>query len=553
MWFLVSALWFLQDTVPAELVDCFSADTSVVMHRASREICVTLASAHNAACEVLPRGVLLEVVLERLSFTPALEIPDFEYGGDAAHCVACLDHACLFDRFWESVSAHVTVRSVSYFSTVTPGHIVQRQQDDENCFTPGNMQIRVERTSLNASVLLNPVCREHFAAPGLYFVNMSLQMNLSEARRNFMHVGNASVFSQTSYDGATLTFRYSSSTLGGLEMMERSPLDNGRLTVFFHRAGVLHMMVAETDVVIFAASPLFLPGAIMFTGEHAQVWADLSPAEEHREAQARLNSSIAGILAGGGRVSTYVLVRTLDDGVRTTLRSSASFAVRSGVFLFDLPPTWTRVNPLPALLVSMLVFVVGADERVEELVVVSVNRSQPVCWQGLSAQEVAGGLRLTYSYPLNVNLTAVCPEFDNVSVYVALVNQSRQNRTDNVAREQVSVRTRVRFDVTETLIPMSHAMRQGMDFTDVEYLGVEIRTRQQVFFHRADIVNMDRLGMDTGYYLRGVFLVGLAFIAVLIAIMVALQHALGSMCSRMRVRTQMRQQLTSLGNIDDDL
>ena len=104
-------------------------------------------------------------------------------------------------------------------------------------------------------------------------------MNLSEVRRDFIHVGNAAVLAQMSYDDATLTFRYSNSTLGGLEMMERSPLDNGRLTVFFHRADVLHMMVAETDIVIFAPSPLYLPGAIMFTGVRAQIWADLSPAE----------------------------------------------------------------------------------------------------------------------------------------------------------------------------------------------------------------------------------------------------------------------------------
>jgi len=80
-------------------------------------------------------------------------------------------------------------------------------------------------------------------------------------------------------------------------------------------------------------------------------------------------------------------------------------------------------------------------------------------------------------------------------------------------------------------------MRYGMDFTDVEHIGVEIRTREQVFFHRADITDLDRLGMDTGYYLRGVLLVGLIFIVVLITIMVVLQHVFGSVCSRMRVRT----------------
>ena len=100
------------------------------MIRASQMICVSLISAGNPACDVFPSGVELEIVLELLTFTPSMWLSEFHYGTQQEYCIPCLDRACLNDQFWDSRSSMVTVRSVSYFSIVTPGYMIQRQQDD---------------------------------------------------------------------------------------------------------------------------------------------------------------------------------------------------------------------------------------------------------------------------------------------------------------------------------------------------------------------------------------------------------------------------------------
>ena len=89
------------------------------------------------------------------------------------------------DRFWESHSSAITVRSVSYFSVVTPGYMVFRQQDDYNCFDNGTMEIRIGQIHLNGTVLLNPVCRENLE--NSEYINVSMTLYFDDHNRTFSH------------------------------------------------------------------------------------------------------------------------------------------------------------------------------------------------------------------------------------------------------------------------------------------------------------------------------------------------------------------------------
>ena len=59
----IAVLAMLNDTVPHELIDCFTADTTVTMVRSSNQICVQLMTANNPACAIFPPGVEIQIIL----------------------------------------------------------------------------------------------------------------------------------------------------------------------------------------------------------------------------------------------------------------------------------------------------------------------------------------------------------------------------------------------------------------------------------------------------------------------------------------------------------
>ncbi|CAL6066680.1 Conserved_hypothetical protein [Hexamita inflata] len=164
------------------LQSCYTDFTSVIFKENQRLICLVLDSAFNSSCSQLPRGVRLQITIDKLGtqFTPTGYFTDFSYESTTELCVNCTDPLCQSLKFFESTIANATISSYTLTAKVSVGIVIREQLDFKTCMQNSYLNVYADR--VEAVVQLPDRC------VALSTANASSSVQFADSALQFTHI-----------------------------------------------------------------------------------------------------------------------------------------------------------------------------------------------------------------------------------------------------------------------------------------------------------------------------------------------------------------------------
>ncbi|CAL6066673.1 Conserved_hypothetical protein [Hexamita inflata] len=224
-----------------QLQSCYNDFSTVILKEAEKQICVVLDSADNRRCNKLPRGIQLQIKVDKLgsSFTPTGYFTDFSYASTTELCVSCTNPLCQSRKFFESLTASATISSYALTAQVLVGAVIRQQLDLQYCIQ--NSYLNVFSDHVESVVQIQSTC----AFPA---INASSSVQFTNTALHFTH--NTPVIS-----GNLFIMPFSTSALS---LFDENNFQSLRVRLCFQRGSTVNCVQRDSsDVRIHGLPPGF--------------------------------------------------------------------------------------------------------------------------------------------------------------------------------------------------------------------------------------------------------------------------------------------------------